>query len=69
MDEYSEMLSAVEDYYSHASAQAVLNMISDKTCEVIHVEMAKDRKDQAKCLDPHASHDDILTGNQITQIH
>ena len=65
MDKYYDMLSAVEDYYSHASAQAVPGIISDKTCEIMCIETAKDREDQAKCPDPYASHDDILSGNQM----
>ena len=52
MKKYNEMLSEVKDFYSHASAQMVLDIIDNKTCKIMCVETAKDRENQAKCHNP-----------------
>ena len=52
MKKYNDILSEVEDFYSHTSAQMVLDIIDNKTFKIMHGETAKDRKTQAKCLNP-----------------
>ena len=61
--EYYQYLFSIEDYFCHADRRVVVDIIDDKSCEVLKMEKAKDA-DREKCPDPRTSTNNLMTGNQ-----
>ena len=62
---YQKLLFMVEDYYSFAKASIVLVIIPDKMAKLLRVETAHEKEEQAKCLDPCISSDNIPSRHQM----
>ena len=60
--EYYQCLCSIEDYFHHANRTVVVDIIDDKSCEVLKMEKAKEA-DREKCPDPRTSTDNLMTGN------
>ena len=60
---YYELLCQVEDYFTNASVEAVLELIDDTKCKMVWMETEFDRQDQKLCPDPRTSSNNILTGH------
>ena len=64
IDEYYNELIKIEDYFREANKNLVLDLIDDKTCKIIHVEMEKDSEDRKKCPDLWILIPNLMTGTR-----
>ena len=62
---YYELLSKIEDYFVDASSTAVLELVDDTMCKIMHVEMECERKEQELCKDPRVSTDNVMQPHKV----
>ena len=62
---YHELLSKIEDYFVDASPTAVLELVDDTTCKIMHIETEHERKEQELCKDPRVSTDNIMQPHKV----
>ena len=62
---YYEPLSKIEDYFVDASLTAVLELVGNRMCKIMSVEMERERKEQELCKDPRVSTDNIMQPHKV----
>ena len=63
IDEYYQELIQIEDYFKDTDKNLVLDLVDDKTCKIICVEIQKDSEDGKICPDPCISTPNLMTGS------
>ena len=62
---YYELLSKIEDYFVDASPTAVLELVDDTMCKIMHVQTEHEKKEQELCKDPRVSTDNIMQPHKV----